>query len=92
MLMPLSRIAVVVAVVALAGCSSESGPPPAARSGTDSKPATLGIVATAEAADKPETKPAAEATKSFGDTLVEASKKYGVLKGDVDVEPFVNFG
>ena len=73
MLMPLSRIAVVVAVVALAGCSSESGPPPAARSGTDSRPATLGIVATAEAADKPEPKPAAEATKAFGDTLVEAS-------------------
>ena len=25
-------------------------------------------------------------------TLVELSKKYGVLKGDVDTEPFVNFG
>jgi NitT/TauT family transport system substrate-binding protein len=26
------------------------------------------------------------------DTLVELSKKYGVLKGDVDVDTFVNFG
>ena len=25
-------------------------------------------------------------------TLVDLSKKYGVLKGDVDIDPFVNFG
>jgi NitT/TauT family transport system substrate-binding protein len=25
-------------------------------------------------------------------TLVDLSKKYGVLKGDLDVDPFVNFG
>jgi len=34
----------------------------------------------------------AEVNADAMDTLIEASKKYGVLKGDVDPDPFVNFG
>jgi peptide/nickel transport system substrate-binding protein len=84
MLTSLSRIAVVLAVLALAGCSGESAPSPVAKSGVDSKAAPeakgtpeakpeaaaqLGLTATAEAADGK----AEPATKAYGDTLIEAS-------------------
>src|SRR5262245_26407399 len=88
-MLTVTRLGVVVGFVAiaLAGCSGESGPPPAAKSGTETLAAAAGVgpavvvtatpaAAEAAAADKPAAdKPAGDpkTAKANGDTLIEAS-------------------